>query len=173
MTTVFRGVRPPELEAYLERRRLSGADRFDEMWEGRYVVAPDPHSDHGEVAAELRALLKPVARRLGLRAMQTFNLGEPDDYRIPDAGLVPGPAGVWHDSAVLVVEVLSPDDATFEKLDFYSARGVKELLVVDWRERSVRCFALQEGQVERDRSAVLEMTTADVVAEVDWPPLED
>ena len=169
MTTIVRGPRPPELERFLERRRRSGADRLDEVWEGRYVVAPDPHSHHGAVMGELYALLKPVARRLGLRAVQTFNLGGPGDYRIPDAGLTGAPPGVWHDSAALVVEVLSPDDMTFEKLDFYTAHGVQELLVVDWRDRSVRCFALQEGQAERDRSEVLGMTTAEVVDAVDWP----
>ena len=173
MTTIVRGARPPEIEQLLERRRLSGADRLDEVWEGRYVVAPDPHSSHGEVMGELYALLKPVGRRLGLRAVQTFNLGGPDDYRIPDAGLLDVPAGVWHETAVLVVEVLSPEDMTFEKLDFYTARGVRELLVVDWQERSVRCFALEEGQVERDRSQVLDLTTAAIVDRIDWPPLEE
>ena len=152
MTTVVRGPRPPELEQLLARRRRSGADRYDEVWEGRYVVAPDPHSRHGAVQGDLYALFKPVARRLGVRAAQTFDLGGPDDYRLPDAGLLPGPYGVWHDTALLVVEVLSPDDATFEKLDFYTARGVRELLVVDPEQRSVRCFALQDEQDERDRA---------------------
>ena len=170
MTTIVRGPRPPELEQWLERRRLSGADRFDEVWEGRYVVAPDPHSAHGAVQLELGVLLKRVAVARGLLAAQTFNLGGPQDYRIPDAGLLPGPYQVWHDTAVLVVEVLSPDDMTFDKLDFYTAHGVQELLVVDWEQRSVRCFALQDGQAERDRSAVLELTTAQVVAAIDWPP---
>ena len=87
MTTIVRGPRPPELEQLLERRRRSGADRFDEVWEGRYVVAPDPHAHHGTVMGELYALLKPAAGRLGLRALLTFNLGGPGDYRIPDAGL--------------------------------------------------------------------------------------
>ncbi|MCW2605328.1 MAG: hypothetical protein JWO60_21 [Frankiales bacterium] len=173
MTTIVRGPRPPELEQLLARRRLSGADRYDEVWEGRYVVAPDPHSAHSAVQVELAGLLKTVARRLGVRAVLTFNLGHPDDYRIPDAGLLPGPHGVWHDTALLVVEVLSPDDATFEKLDFYTAHGVQELLVVDVEQRSVRCFALQEGQAERDRSEVLGLTVAEVVAAVDWPPLDD
>jgi Uma2 family endonuclease len=170
MTTIVRGPRPPELEQYLERRRRAGADRFDEVWEGRYVVAPDPHSNHSAVQLELAPLLKAAARRLGLRAVLTFNLGGPGDFRIPDAGLLPGPAGVWHDTAVLVVEVLSPDDMTFDKLDFYTARGVRELLVLDWQDRSVRCFALQDGQVERDRSDVLAMTTAEVAAAIEWPP---
>jgi Uma2 family endonuclease len=173
MTTIVRGPRPPELEEYLERRRRSGADRLDEVWEGRYVVAPDPHSNHGEVQGQLHAVLRPIARRLGLRAVLTFNLGHPDDYRIPDAGLVPGPPGVWHETAVLVVEVLSPDDMTFEKLPFYTARGVQELLVLDWRDRSVRCFALQDGQAERDRSEVLGVTTAELAAAVEWPPADD
>jgi Uma2 family endonuclease len=170
MTTIVRGPRPPELEQYLERRRRVGADRFDEVWEGRYVVAPDPHSNHSAVQGEIYSLLKPVARRLGLRAVGTFNLGAPGNFRIPDAGIVPGPAGVWHDTAPLVVEVLSPDDMTFDKLDFYTACGVRELLVVDWQDRSVRCFALQDGQAERDRSDVLDMTTAQVAGAIDWPP---
>ena len=120
------------------------------------------HSNHGSVQGEVYALLKPVAHRLGVRAALTFNLGGPDDYRIPDAGLIPGPAGVWHDTAVLVVEVLSPDDMTFDKLDFYTAPGVRELLVVDWQDRSVRCFALQEGQADRERCDVLGMTTDEI-----------
>ncbi len=172
MTTIIRGSRPPELEQLLERRRRSGADRLDEVWEGRYVVAPDPHSSHGAVQGEMFFLLKQAARRLGARAAQTFNLGHPDDYRIPDAGLLSGVAGVWHETAVLVVEVLSPEDMTFEKLDFYTAHGVRELLVLDWQDRSVRCFALQEGQAERDRSEILDMTSAEVVAAIDWPPLD-
>ena len=173
MTTIVLGPRPPELEQLLERRRRAGADRFDEVWEGRYVVAPDPHSNHGAVMGELYRLLKVTGSRLGLRAALTFNLGGPDDYRIPDAGLIPGPAGVWHDTAVLVVEVLSPDDMTFDKLDFYTAHGVRELLVVGWQDRSVRCFDLQEGQAERDRCDVLGMTTEEITAAVDWPPLDD
>lgn len=60
----------------------------------------------------------------------------------------------------------------FDKLDVYTAHGVRELLVVDWQDRSVRCFALQESQVARDRSEILGMTTPDLVAAVDRPPLD-
>ena len=173
MTTIVRGPRPPELQAWLDKRRRLGLDGRDEVWEGRYVVAPEPHGNHGDVQLELGPVLKRAARRLGLRKAATFNLGGPDDFRIPDAGLLPGPLGVWHDSAVLVVEILSPEDDTFAKLDFYTAHGVQELLVVDWRERTIRVFAMQDGQVERHRSEVLDMRTTELVAEVDWPPLDD
>jgi hypothetical protein len=171
VTTIVRGPRPPELEAWFERRRRLGLDRRDEVWEGRYVVAPDPDSGHSDVQMSMGELLKPAARRLGLLRTGTFNLGRPDDFRIPDAGLLPGPHGVWHDTAVLVVDVLSSDDATFEKLDFYSAHGVRELLVVDWHDRSIRCLALQDGQAEREHSLVLEMSITELEAAVEWPPV--
>jgi Uma2 family endonuclease len=172
MTLIVRGPRPPELQAWLDRRQRLGLDRRDEVWEGRYVVAPDPDSGHGDVQLALAALLKPAALRLSLKATTVFNLGRPGDFRVPDAGLIPGPHGVWHETATLVVEVLSPDDATFEKLDFYTAHGVRELLVIDWHDRSVRCFALQEGQVERGTCEVLETTTQEIEATLDWPPLD-
>ncbi len=172
MTTIFRGTRPPELQDWLDRRRRLGQDRRDEVWEGRYVVAPDPDGRHGEMQIELCALLTPVAQRLGLRRTTNFNLGDSDNFRVPDAGLLPGPLGVWHDTAVVVVEVLSPEDETFAKLDFYTAHGVQELLVADWRTRTIRCFAMQEGQQERDRSEVLEATMAELEEAIDWPPLD-
>lgn len=171
MTTIVRGPRPPELAAWLDRRRALGLDRRDEVWAGRYVVAPDPHSNHGHVQLRLAALLVPAAERLELQATSTFNLGRPDDFRVPDAGLIPWPAGVWHDTAVLVVEILSPDDETFAKLDFYAAHGVQELLVVDWQQRSVRCFALQDGGRETGRSEVLGLDRRALEAAIDWPPL--
>jgi Uma2 family endonuclease len=172
MTTIVRGPRPPVLEEWLEQRRRLGQDRYDEVWEGRYVVAPDPHSSHGRVQLALAALLLPAGRRLGVQATTGFNLGQQDDFRVPDAGLVPFPAGVWHDTAVLVVEILSPEDETFAKLDFYTAHDVQELLVLDWETRTARVFALQHGQAERDLSEVLRMTTAEIEAAIDWPPTD-
>lgn len=172
MTTIVLGPLPPELQDWLDRRRRLGQDRRDEVWEGRYVVAPDPHSSHGALQLALADLLRPAAKRLGLHATTTFNLGRQDDFRIPDAGLLPGPLGVWHDTALLVVEILSPDDETFAKLDFYAAHGVQEVLVLDWRDRTARVLDTQHGHRDLDRSAVLGLTPAEIVATLDWPPQE-
>jgi len=173
VTTIIRGPRPPEVEAWLERRRSAGLDRFDEVWEGRYVAAPDAHVNHGRTQLGLAQLLLSSARRLGVQAAGTFNLGRPDDYRIPDAGLVPRPGEVWHDTALLVVEILSPDDGTFDKLDFYRDHGVRELLVLDWTTRDVRVVDLQGGHADRPASAVLGMTTGEIAEAIDWPPVGD
>lgn len=142
MTTIIRGPRPPEVEAWLERRRRAGQDRFDEVWEGRYVVASDPHGNHSRTQMGLAALLLAAGRRLGLNPLNTFNLG-------------------------------GPDDATFDKLDFYRDRGVQELLVLDWTTRSLRVIDLQRGHAERPDSTVLGMTASEIVVAIDWPPLHD
>lgn len=172
MTTIVRGPLPPELEAWLDRRRRLGQDRRDEVWEGRYVVAPDPHSNHGEVQVELAVLLRAAGRRLQLQPTMTFNLGRPGDFRVPDAGLIPTPAGTWHDTAVLVAEILSPDDETFAKLDFYTAHGVQELLVLDWQTRTARVLAMQDRQHDLDRSEVLAMTVIEIETALAWPALD-
>jgi Uma2 family endonuclease len=172
VTTIIRGPRPPEVEAWLERRRQAGLDRFDEVWEGRYVVAPDPHGNHGSTQLGVATLLLSAAQRLGLQARGTFNLGEPGDYRVPDAGLTAARPAVWYDTALLVVEILSPDDGTFDKLDFYRDHGVRELLVLDWTTRAVRVLDLQDGHAARSDSAVLGLTTQEIVDAIDWPPID-
>lgn len=40
--TVLVAARPPEFEAWLERRHALDQARFDEVWEGEYHVAPHP-----------------------------------------------------------------------------------------------------------------------------------
>lgn len=172
MTTIIRGPRPPEVEAWLERRRLAGLERFDEVWEGRYVVAPDLHGNHGSTQLGVATLLLSAAQRLGLQARGIFNLGEPGDYRVPDAGLTAARPAVWYDTAVLVVEILSPDDGTFDKLDFYRGHGVRELLVLDWTTRAVRVLDLQGGHADRLASAVLGLTTQEIIEAIDWPPTD-
>lgn len=172
MTTIIRGPRPPEVEAWLERRRRAGLDRLDEVWGGRYVVAPDPHGNHGRTQLGVAALLLSAARRLQLHATATFNLGVPDDYRIPDAGLTTECAAVWYDTATLVVEIISPDDDTFDKLEFYRDHGVREVLLLDWRTRAVRVLDLQNGHAERPDSGVLGLTIQQITEAIDWPPLD-
>lgn len=171
MSTVVLG-RQPVVEAWLERRRALGQDGRDEVWEGTYHVAPHEHARNGILAMELAAVLREAARRAGLRAGGSFNLGEDDDYRVPDlgfhdAGVTPA---LYHPTAPLVVEVLSPDDETYAKFDFYARHRVQELWVADPLERTLRCWQLREGAYrEADRSSLLGLTMSDVVAQVDWP----
>jgi len=164
---------PAEFEALLERRRRLGQDLLDEVWEGVYHVNPVPHARHAYIAQQLAELLGPPARGAGLLPMMgIFNLGEPDDYRVPDGGLLhPGPGEVYVPTAALVVEIVSPDDTTWEKLGFYAAHGVGELLIVDPQERRVHWLELQpEGEYRPvERSGLIALGPAELAARIDWP----
>ena len=161
----------PEVQEWLERRRALGQDKRDEMWEGVYHVAPFEHPRNGMVTVQLVVALDAMARSAGLIPGGSFNLGEKDDFRVPDLGYhwrLPSP-GAYVPTAALVVEVLSPGDETFAKFDFYAARGVEELWVVDPLERSVRVWQQQERTwQETGRSDLLGTTAAQVEGSLDW-----
>ena len=171
MRTVVLGPRPPELEAVLERRRALGQDRYDEVWEGEYHMAPAPSHRHALLDDEVAAVLRPLARRAGLLGSGPFNLGGPGDFRVPDRGLHrQRSTEVWVPTAAMVVEILSPDDETFEKFAFYAAHRVDEVLVVDPVTRAVRCWALAgDGYSEADASALLGVPVGDLARTIDWP----
>jgi len=173
MPTLVLGTPPPELEALLERRRRAGADRLDEVWQGVRHVVPGPSIEHADLSQQLAELLGPPARAAGLRpTISEFNLGESEhDFRVPDGGLHrPGAAGVWHATAALVVEILSPEDETWQKLAFFAAHDVDEVLIVDPTERTAAWLALGDGEYRRvERSGLIELGSAELTERLDWP----
>jgi Uma2 family endonuclease len=173
MRTVVLGPRPVELEALIAERRARGADLFDEVWEGEYHMAPAPSGPHAMLDADLAAVLRPPAQRVGLVASGPFNLGQPEDFRVPDHALHrEPPLGVWVPTAALVVEIVSPDDESWAKLDFYAAHGVDEVVMADPATRAVVWLARHgDGYQPTDRSAVLGVDVAAVSARITWPPL--
>lgn len=175
MPTLVRDPQPVEFEQLLERRRALGQDLLDEVWEGVYHMNPAPAARHADVAQQLAVLLDGPARAAGLvPTMSIFNLGEPGDYRVPDGGLHrarPGSEVVYLPTAALVVEIVSPDDQTWEKLDFYAAHGVDELLIVDPEERRVDWLGLEtDGRYQPvERSKLLALGPAELAGRIDWP----
>lgn len=172
MRTLLPDPLPTEVQALLERRRRWGADTHDEVWEGVYHVVPAPHDRHADVQAQIIELLGPPARAAGLRPRGELNIGAPDDFRVPDAALLaPGPGGVYLPTAALVVEIASPGDETWEKLPFYAAQHVQEILIIDPDAREVHWLALtDEGRYEPiEHSRLIEMGPAALAQRIDWP----
>lgn len=161
----------PVIEAWLQRRRALGQDGRDEVWEGVYHVAPHEHGRNGAVAMQLVLVLTESVRAAGLIAGGSFNLGEPNDFRVPDLGYHRGsPDHLYFPTAAVVIEVLSPDDETFAKFDFYARHSVDELWVVDPLERTVRIWALTDAAYEQvEASGLLGLTSAGVTGYIDWP----
>jgi Uma2 family endonuclease len=181
MTTVILGEHP-EVQTLIEQRRLRGQDTRDEVWEGVYYMTPHAHAHHGLVQIRLGRVLDDLATPRGLTVGAEFNLGTPDDYRVPDLGVHDGvPDGLYVATAALVAEILSPNDATFEKFGFYARHGVAEILVVDVDQRSIRIWQLDDsspqsgggqsgGQyAQTSESDLLGITGLQLQAMISWP----
>jgi Uma2 family endonuclease len=139
-------------ESLLEERRRTGADRWDELWEGELHMVPPPSGLHQRLGMELAMVLNPLAKAVGLVGSYETGLYRPGtdlDYRVPDQVYarpelatdrgVDGPAEV-------VVELVSPGDETYDKLGFYADLGVGEVLVVHPSERRLELFVLRGGR---------------------------
>ena len=162
----------PEIEALLESRRISGQDRSDEMWSGVLHLSPHSTLGHARLSQQLAEILGPLARGVGLiPAIAEFNLGESDqDYRVPDGGLVRDRADhLFVPTAALVIEIRSPNDESWEKLPFYAAHGVDEVVILEPEDHGVHWLQLQEGgYVAAERSMLIELSRTQLEELLVW-----
>jgi hypothetical protein len=174
MRTVVLGPPPVELEALIAHRRAIGADRYDEVWEGEYHMAPAPNAAHGDVDEQLPRLLHPYVQRTGLHATGSVNVGEQNDFRVPDRAVHRQRAhGVWLPTVAIAIEIASPHDESWEKLAFYAAHDVDEVLIVDPQVRQVTWLGRSgDGYVAIERS-MLGISAADLAGQIDWPPVDE
>jgi Uma2 family endonuclease len=132
-----------------ERRRL-GIDVRDEMWNGVVHMVPPPKDEHQGLSGDLYYVLYPLAKRRGLvPRMETGLFDTDDNYRVPDQLYRRPEHGSERgaERAELVVEVRSPNDDTYRKLDFYAAAGVREVLVLHPDDRRAELFRLVDGRL--------------------------
>jgi len=168
---------PPSagLDELLERRRRSGLARLDEVWQGVLHMVPAPGEAHARIATQLARLLGPAADEAGLiAAMHEFNLGRDEhDFRVPDGGLHRAGWGMWAATAALVAEIVSPGDESWDKLPFYAAHAVDEVLIVDPQKRTVHWLALADDEYRPiERSAVIAFGPVRLGELLDWPVIE-
>jgi len=170
MRTTFVMDPPPIVEDWLAQRRALGQDRFDEVWEGEYHVAPAPSTRHGRIDRQLARILGPLVARAGLVDSGPCNIGGPGDYRVPDMAVFRDPEDiVWNPTAPIVVEIISPGDESRHKLDFYFRAGVEEVLIVDPDARTVEWFGRGVDAFEpADGSALLGITSSELAERIDW-----
>ena len=123
-----------------ERQKL-GLDRWDEVWDGVYVMSPPPNIEHQKVVDRLTAVLTAcrshktdtVVSGVGVSPLAD---GWEKNYRVPDISVVlTGNPLVDHGTHYqggpdLVVEVRSPGDHSLNKFDLYARLRVREVLIV-------------------------------------------
>ncbi len=145
-------------EDVIRQRREDGLDTYDEVWDGVYHVTPAGTGKHGALQVGLGALLR-AAGIDGMAATGPVNIGQEGNYRVPDAALVPRDLleQVWFTHALLVGEIYSPDDETYDKFDHYRDHGVAEVVVVRPEAGRVEVWELTDGAPARRRDGSLHL----------------
>ena len=140
-------------------REASGADRYDEVWEGVYMMAPLADDEHQDVQTGLAAAIHWTVQRPGLGKVRAgVNVSDREEgwvknYRIPDVAVFLAGSSArncrthWVGGPDFAVEIVSPGDRSREKLDFYSGVGVRELLVVDRDPWELELYRLTAGRL--------------------------
>jgi Uma2 family endonuclease len=146
-------------DALIAERRASGTDRWDEVWEGVYVLMPLPNDEHQGLVQRLSTILDLTVGMAGLGLVRPgVNVSDrvvdwTQNYRCPDVVVfLEGTSAENHDAfwygADFAIEVASPGDRSREKLDFYAAVGTRELLLIDREPWSLELFRLHEEQLQ-------------------------
>lgn len=169
----------PELDQLLEQRRRLGIDQRDELWRGVLHMPPPPDLEHQSLVKQLTAVLDEVVEqaRLGrvLPGVGVSATGKmKDDYRVPDISIVlKSGGGRARKSGIaggpdLVVEIRSPGDETYQKLDFYGDLGVQELWVVDRDTKHVEMFRLARGKLRKSEESSGLVTSRVIPLTLQW-----
>lgn len=151
---------PDEKKRIIRRRQLTGADRFDEVWDGVYVVSPSPDNEHQKLAVKLTSAIdQALCGDNSIQVYPVVNVSDRKDdwkknYRCPDAAIFreDNPArdcGThWFGGPDFAVEILSPRDRSRRKLPFYAKVGVRELLLIDRKPWTLELYRLRERTLE-------------------------
>jgi len=151
----------PDLANRLRTERAAwGGDRYDEVWEGTYMMAPMPNNDHQQVISGLVAILQEVIVWSGLgRVFPGVNVsdrveGWEQNYRVPDVAVFTNDTSAidcgtfWHGGPDLAVEIVSRGDQSHEKIEFYAKVNTQELLIIDRAPWRLELYRLTNGRLE-------------------------
>jgi len=129
----------------------------DEVWDGVWVVSPNPNDEHNDVEMNLGTIFNVVLGWTGLgRVRSGPNVSDraeqwEHNFRCPDLavflqGTTARNLGVhWQGDPDFAVEVISPNDRSRKKFDFYAQVNTRELLIVDRDPWVLELYRLEEG----------------------------
>lgn len=128
---------------YIADRRAKGLDRFDEVWDGVYIMSPLANNEQQKLALRLAAAMDVVVDlELGGLSYCGCNVSDQDqdwkfNYRCPDVAVFLAETAAtdrgshWQGGPDFAIEITSRGDKTWDKLEFYAKVGTQELLVVE------------------------------------------
>ena len=149
--------------AYEDKIRKSradeGLDKYDEVWDGVLMVMPLPNVEHQELVSRICHVLNlidgwpPTWRVFPGLNVSDRPTGWMENYREPDVGVyLPGNAARDRQTYMeggpdFLVEVVSDDDRSRDKLEFYAGVNSREALYIDRDPWQIELYALAAPDV--------------------------
>jgi Uma2 family endonuclease len=156
-TTEMRILEPAVIRELIRERQKRGIDQHDEVWDGVYVMPPLANNPHQGLIADLTVILHQVINQEGRgRVLPGANVSDrrqhwEQNFRGPDVVVVLNDSRAvdctthWMGGPDFLIEIQSPRDDTEEKIPFYSAIHVGELLIIHRDTRELRLYR-HDGQ---------------------------
>ena len=148
---------PEDQDDILAERVETGADRFDEVWDGVHVVSPLPNDEHQEIVANFVISIGTVIQlpklgkvRPGVNVSDRVE-GWEQNFRGPDVVVYLNGTGArnygahWVGGPDFAIEVICRHNRSREKFDFYAKVGTRELLIVDRYPWALELYRLGEA----------------------------
>ncbi|MDX1964083.1 MAG: Uma2 family endonuclease [Pirellulales bacterium] len=143
---------------FLRNRRDWGGARWDEVWNGVYIMSPFPNFVHQRLLTRLAAFFENVLASRQVEVYAGLNVSDREEdwtknFRIPDiAVLFPDNPARRLDAALVggpdfLVEILSEDDKAAEKLEFYGRIGTRECLYLIPETRACQLYRLIDQEL--------------------------
>jgi Uma2 family endonuclease len=167
-----------QMQALIEERRRIGIDRYDEVWEGTYVMAAAPNNEHQYLVMKLAFALEFVLGSADLaHVCPGVNVSDreedwEDNYRIPDVAVflrdtkARNCGTFWLGGPDFAIEITSPRDRSHEKLPFYAEVGVREVLIVNRTTWQLELYRRVADELQLAATATVENGVALIPATV-------
>jgi Uma2 family endonuclease len=158
MTTLIQD--PYLAEQIRAQRQEAGSDKWDEVWDGVYILMPLPDAEHQQIVTRLAGILELQAGLPdGSAAYAGVNVSDSEDdgtrnYRCPDVAVflpettAQNRDAYWLGGPDFALEVISPDDRSREKLEFYARVAIRELLLIDRDPWALELYRLHGDRLD-------------------------
>ena len=140
------------------RNGFSRLNRREEVWDGVTYIMPESNVEHDDIAGFFYRAFWAVfgideRNRIQFRVnLSDRTKGWKSNYRVPDTMvfLAGNPAKLcgthYRGGPDVALEVLSPDDKSREKLDFYALIGTREVIIWTAIPGNSNCTTLSEDR---------------------------
>ena len=134
------------------------------------MMAPMPNDEHQQLVSRFVSIFEEAIGWPGLGHVRPgVNVSDRKEdwklnYRVPDVavflhgGEAENHDAFWYGGPDFVVEIISPDDRTMDKIPFYSTVNAQELLLVDRDPWSIQLYQLNGGQLMPSGASGLDMS---------------